>query len=116
MLHWPMPGLQLQMDAVAFGDLYPRGYPATTASSRWPGTGLQLLFPLWQIPTLTSSQLQMIDGGLKAAITCLDPSVMPEHLAGYQFGPELLEQLPGSVDPCGENGEFHHLCLGWPHV
>ena len=56
----------------------------------------------------------MIDGGLKAAITCLDPSVMPEHLAGYQFGPELLEQLPGSVDPCGENGEFHTFAWDGP--
>ncbi len=103
---------QLQMDAVAFGDLYLediRNY----REQQMAGTGLELVFPLWQIPTDQLAQ-QMIDGGLKAAITCLDPRVMPEHLAGYQFGPELLEQLPQSVDPCGENGEFHTFAWDGP--
>jgi diphthamide synthase (EF-2-diphthine--ammonia ligase) len=74
---------------------------------------LELVFPLWQIPTEQLAQ-QMIEAGLKAAITCLDPRVMPEHLAGSQFGPELLEQLPQSVDPCGENGEFHTFAWDGP--
>ncbi len=66
---------QLQMDAVAFGDLYLediRNY----REAKMQGTGLELLFPLWQIPTAELAQ-QMIAGGLKAAITCLDPRVMP---------------------------------------
>jgi uncharacterized protein (TIGR00290 family) len=103
---------QLQMDAVAFGDLYLediRRYRETQMA----GTGLELVFPLWQIPTDQLAQ-QMISGGLKAVITCLDPRVMPEQLAGYQFSRQLLEELPETVDPCGENGEFHTFAWDGP--
>ena len=103
---------QLQMDAVAFGDLYLediRSYRETQMA----GTGFDLVFPLWQIPTDQLAQ-QMISGGLKAVITCLDPRVMPEHLAGYQFSHQLLEELPETVDPCGENGEFHTFVWDGP--
>ena len=103
---------QLQMDAVAFGDLYLediRNYRETQMA----GTGLELIFPLWQIPTDELAQ-QMINGGLRAVISCLDPRVMPEHLAGYQFSNKLLQALPESVDPCGENGEFHTFAWRGP--
>ena len=103
---------QLQMDAVAFGDLYLediRNYRETQMA----GTGLELIFPLWQIPTDELAQ-QMINGGLRAVVTCLDPRVMPEHLAGYQFSNKLLQALPESVDPCGENGEFHTFAWSGP--
>jgi len=39
---------------------------------------------------------------------------MPEHLAGSQFCNELLQALPESVDPCGENGEFHTFAWDGP--
>jgi uncharacterized protein (TIGR00290 family) len=103
---------QLQIDAVAFGDLYLediRRYRETQMA----GTGLDLVFPLWQIPTDQLAQ-QMISGGLKAVITCLDPRVMPEHLAGDQFSHQLLAELPETVDPCGENGEFHTFAWDGP--
>ncbi|MDG1310771.1 MAG: ATP-binding protein [Porticoccaceae bacterium] len=103
---------QLQMDALAFGDLYLediRNY----REQQMAGTGLELVFPLWQIPTDQLAR-QMIEGGLQAAITCLDPRVMPEHLAGHQFGYQLLDELPESVDPCGENGEFHTFAWDGP--
>ena len=103
---------QLHMDAVAFGDLYLediRNY----RESKMQGTGLELLFPLWQIPTDQLAR-EMINGGLKAAITCLDPRVMPEHFAGAQFSTQLLEELPEAVDPCGENGEFHTFAWDGP--
>ena len=103
---------QLQMDAVAFGDLYLediRNYRETQMA----GTGLELIFRLWQIPTDELAQ-QMINGGLRAVVTCLDPRVMPEHLAGYQFSNKLLQALPESVDPCGENGEFHTFAWSGP--
>ena len=77
------------------------------------GVGLDLVFPLWQIPTKKLAQ-EMITGGLKAKITCLDPRVMPERLAGSEFSHKLLKDLPVSVDPCGENGEFHTFAWDGP--
>jgi uncharacterized protein (TIGR00290 family) len=103
---------QLQMDAVAFGDLYLEDI-RSYREQQMVGTGLELMFPLWQIPTDQLAR-QMIEGGLKAAITCLDPRLVPEHLAGHQFGYQLLEALPASVDPCGENGEFHTFTWDGP--
>jgi uncharacterized protein (TIGR00290 family) len=103
---------QLHMDAVAFGDLYLediRHYREQQMAT----TGLELLFPLWQIPTDQLAR-QMIDGGLKAAITCLDPRLMPEQLAGCQYNDALLNKLPETVDPCGEEGEFHTFAWDGP--
>ena len=102
----------LKPDAMAFGDLYledVRAYRETQMA----GIGLELVFPLWQIPTEKLAQ-DLINGGLKATITCLDPRVMPEHLAGDEFSNKLLENLPLSVDPCGENGEFHTFAWDGP--
>ena len=97
---------------VAFGDLFledVRRY----REDRLAGTGLQPLFPLWGMPT---SQLarEMVDAGLRARITCLDPRVMPRVLAGRGFDHALLNELPPGVDPCGERGEFHTCVIGGP--
>ena len=103
---------RLKMDAVAFGDLYLediRDYrEQQTATSE-----LELLFPLWQIPTDQLAR-QMINGGLKATITCLDPRLTLEQLAGCQYDEALLRQLPDNVDPCGEEGEFHTFAWDGP--
>lgn len=102
----------LKPDAMAFGDLYledVRAYRETQMA----GVGLELVFPLWQIPTEKLAQ-DMINGDLKVTITCLDPRVMPEHLVGDEFCNKLLENLPLSVDPCGENGEFHTFAWDGP--
>ncbi len=103
---------QLQMDAIAFGDLFLEDI-RRYREEKMQGTGLQLLFPLWQIPTLQLAA-EMIDGGLKAVITCLDPNKLPETLAGHAFDYSLLESLPASVDPCGERGEFHTFAWDGP--
>ena len=58
----------------------------------------------------------MIDGGLRARLTCVDPRVLPAAFAGRAFDRALLADLPAAVDPCGENGEFHTLRLGRPDV
>ena len=39
---------------------------------------------------------------------------MPAELAGQQWTPDLLKQLPDSADPCGENGEFHTFVSAGP--
>tara|TARA_B100000767_G_scaffold145565_1_gene137267 strand:- start:4097 stop:4795 length:699 start_codon:yes stop_codon:yes gene_type:complete len=104
--------LLLQPDVIAFGDLFLEDVRAYR-EKQMAGIGLDLVFPLWKIPTDKLAQ-QMISGGLKAKITCLDPRVMPERLVGSEFSNKLLEVLPLSVDPCGENGEFHTFAWDGP--
>jgi diphthamide synthase (EF-2-diphthine--ammonia ligase) len=39
---------------------------------------------------------------------------MPEQLAGRQYNDALLNKLPETVDPCGEEGEFHTFAWDGP--
>ncbi|MEQ8407895.1 MAG: ATP-binding protein [Gammaproteobacteria bacterium] len=97
---------------IAFGDLYLediRDYRLRQMQD----TGIGTLFPLWQSDTKALARA-MIDGGLQAVLTCVDPKAMPRELAGAAFDANLLAQLPDSVDPCGENGEFHTFVHAGP--
>jgi len=49
----------------------------------------------------------MGDAGIRAIVTCVDPSVLPREFAGRAFDAAFLADLPARVDPCGERGEFH---------
>ena len=97
---------------VAFGDLFLEDIRAYR-ERQMRGTGLGLHFPLWKRPT-EALAADMIDGGLRARLTCVDPRVMPEGLAGEEFDRGLLARLPAGVDPCGENGEFHTFAWDGP--
>jgi uncharacterized protein (TIGR00290 family) len=97
---------------VAFGDLFledVRRY----REERLAGSGLTSLFPLWGRPTAALAR-EMIDGGLEATLTCVDPRVLPAGFAGRKFDRALLDELPSSADPCGERGEFHTCVTGGP--
>jgi uncharacterized protein (TIGR00290 family) len=100
------------IEAVAFGDLFLEDIRAYRIK-QMEGTGLELLFPTWGIPTDALAQ-EMIAAGLKAKITCVDPSKLDPSFAGRDFDQDLLDSLPASVDPCGENGEFHSFVYDGP--
>ena len=97
---------------IAFGDLFLeeiRAYRLRTLAS----TGLAAIFPVWGIPTgeLAST---MLAAGLKARMTCCDPRVLDASFAGREWDAALIAGLPETVDPCGENGEFHTFCYAGP--
>jgi uncharacterized protein (TIGR00290 family) len=100
------------IQAVAFGDLFlqdVREYRERQLS----GTGLEALFPLWDLPTRQLAK-DMLAGGIKAKLTCVDPTKLDRAFAGREFDLPLLESLPAGVDPCGENGEFHTFVYDAP--
>ena len=76
-------------------------------------TGLRPLFPLWGRPTRALAE-EMIDGGLRARLTCVDPRALDASFAGRAFDRDLLAALPPEVDPCGERGEFHTFAWDGP--
>ena len=104
--------LHEKIDAIAFGDLFLADIRAYREKQLAP-TGLEPLFPLWDIPT---DQLapEMIAGGLRARLTCIDPRHLPASFAGREFDASLLADMPPSVDPCGERGEFHTCVCDGP--
>jgi uncharacterized protein (TIGR00290 family) len=101
-----------QVEAMAFGDLFLADIRAYR-EKQLAGTGLQPIFPVWQIPTRQLAQ-DMIDAGLRAKITCVDPKVLAREFAGRDFDASFLADLPEGVDPCGENGEFHSFVYDGP--
>jgi uncharacterized protein (TIGR00290 family) len=93
------------IDTVVFGDLFLRDVRAYR-ERMLRGTGLEPLFPLWEIPTRDLAR-EMIRSGLRARITCVDKKILDASFAGREFDAAFLADLPPQVDPCGENGEFH---------
>lgn len=104
--------VQSGVAAMAFGDLFLEDVRAYR-ERMLDGTGLTPLFPLWGRPTSELAK-EMLAGGLKARLTCVDPKVLPRHFAGKAFDAELLADLPTGVDPCGERGEFHSFVTDGP--
>jgi uncharacterized protein (TIGR00290 family) len=101
-----------QVDAIAFGDLFLPDIRAYRETQLKP-TGLEPLFPLWEVPT-GSLACEMIAGGLRAKVVCVDKKQLPGAFAGRDFDAALLNDLPPEVDPCGERGEFHTCVYGGP--
>jgi uncharacterized protein (TIGR00290 family) len=101
-----------KIDAIAFGDLYLewiRRYRKANLAE----TGIAAIFPLWGMETRKLSA-EMIDSGLRAKITTVDPEYLSADFSGHDYDMAFLEQIPDSVDPCGENGEFHSFVYDGP--
>ena len=100
------------ISAIAFGDLFLadiRRY----REDRLRGSGLTPVFPLWGLPT-DALAATMVSAGLRARLTCVDPKQIDARFAGRDFDAALLAELPPSVDPCGERGEFHTFAYAGP--
>lgn len=104
--------VQAGVTRIAFGDLFLEDVRRYRVD-RLAGTGLTPLFPIWGIPTNDLAS-RMIAGGLRACLTCVDPRKLDASFAGRDFDAKLLRDLPSSVDPCGENGEFHSFAYEGP--
>jgi uncharacterized protein (TIGR00290 family) len=98
----------------AFGDLFLEDI-RKYREERLAGSGLTPLFPLFGTAADTPALARrMIAAGLRARITCLNPKVMDRSFAGREFDASLLDELPPSIDPCAERGEFHTCAYAGP--
>ncbi len=98
--------------AMAFGDLFledVRDYRI----QKLAGSGLTPLFPIWN-PDTAALARDMVAAGLRATLVCVDPRVLEAPFAGRDFDAALLADLPSTVDPCGERGEFHTFAWDGP--
>jgi uncharacterized protein (TIGR00290 family) len=100
------------VERMVFGDLFLADIRAYR-EERLAGTGLTPMFPLWQRPTDLLAR-EMLTAGIRAVVTCVDPSQAPPEIAGRWFDQDLLDFLPPTVDQCGENGEFHTFVADGP--
>ncbi len=97
---------------IVFGDLFLAEIRAYR-EERLAACGMTAVFPLWGRDTAALAR-EMVTGGVRAAITCVDPKQLSPAFAGRIFEPALLDELPPGVDPCGEKGEFHTYAFAGP--
>jgi uncharacterized protein (TIGR00290 family) len=98
--------------SVAFGDLFledVRAYRERLLA----GTGWAPVFPLWGIDTAALAR-RFIDDGFVARLVCVDTTQLHGDFSGRVFDSRLLGDLPPTVDPCGERGEFHTFVSAGP--
>ena len=97
---------------VAFGDIFLedlRAYRERQLAAR----DLGCLFPIWKQDTAALAQ-GFIHSGFQAIVVCANPDVLDASFAGRAFDGTFLSDLPASVDPCGEDGEFHTFVWDGP--
>jgi uncharacterized protein (TIGR00290 family) len=98
--------------AMAFGDLFltdVREYRERLVGD----TGIEALFPIWGRATDPLAR-RFVRDGFRAVLVCVDPRQIDVSHCGADFDDALLEALPASADPCGENGEFHTFVYDAP--
>jgi uncharacterized protein (TIGR00290 family) len=99
---------------VAYGDLFleeVRAYRETQLRA----LGYTPLYPIWGEDTAALAR-RFIKDGFRAVLTCVDTTQLDGKFAGREFDETLLSDLPASVDPCGERGEFHTFVWAGPHM
>jgi len=75
--------------------------------------GMRAIFPIWKRETAQLAR-SFIRSGFKAIVVCIDPKVIDKTFVGRMYDEHFLNDLPPSVDPCGENGEFHSFVYDGP--
>ena len=101
-----------RLDTVAYGDLFLEDVRRYREERLGP-SGVAGLFPIWGRPTGALAE-EFIDRGFEARLVCVDTTQLDASFAGRVFDRALLADLPASVDPCGERGEFHTFVANGP--
>ena len=102
------PGLH----TMAFGDLFLEDIRAYRVANL-ARVGWDVVTPLFGRGTALLAR-EMIDGGLRAPLCCVDTQQLDAGFAGRDFDRGLLAELPARIDACGENGEFHTCVSAGP--
>ncbi len=97
---------------MAFGDLFLEDI-RRYREERFAGSGMEPIFPIWGLPTDNLAR-EMVAAGLRARVTCVDPRQLSKSFAGRDFDADFLTELPSTVDPCEERGEFHTFSYDGP--
>jgi uncharacterized protein (TIGR00290 family) len=97
---------------VVFGDLFLEDVRAYR-EERLQRIGMRGVFPLWGRNTREAAK-QFVQLGFRAVMVCVDTEALDGAFAGREYDEDFLRDLPGGVDLCGENGEFHTFVYAGP--
>ncbi|MDE1887126.1 MAG: adenine nucleotide alpha hydrolase [Gammaproteobacteria bacterium] len=112
-MHTALEGFKSQgIRHVAYGDLFLEDIRQYRLDNMHK-LDMECVFPLWHEPTDKLAR-QFIALGFKAVLCCVDEQQLAGEFAGREYDETLLHDLPASVDPCGEHGEFHTFVYAGP--
>jgi uncharacterized protein (TIGR00290 family) len=97
---------------VAFGDIFLEDL-RLYREEKMKSIGMKCIFPIWDKNTKELLS-DFIEKGFKTVICCVNDGYLEENWCGKIIDKIFLSKLPSSVDPCGENGEFHSFCYEAP--
>jgi uncharacterized protein (TIGR00290 family) len=100
------------VQCVAFGDIFLedlRAYREKVLDR----IGMLGLFPIWKKDTRFLLR-DFIDKGFVSHTCCVNDNYLSKEWVGRRIDDSFLQELPSSVDCCGENGEFHTFCSKGP--
>jgi uncharacterized protein (TIGR00290 family) len=100
------------VSAVVFGDVFLEDV-RKRREDKLSEIGLPGIFPLWGRDTRELAYT-FIGLGFKAVTTCVDSNVLGKSFVGRVFDEQFISDLPSTVDPSGENGEFHSFVYAGP--
>lgn len=105
----------LKVDALIAGDINVEAH-RLNLEDICSKAGIKLFEPLFRRDTLELFY-EIFNSGFKAIVNGINLNFIGEELLGYiinkQTAPTFLTKI-GSIDPLGENGEFHTLVLDCP--
>src|SRR5581483_8874181 len=98
--------------SVVFGDIFLEDL-RQYRQDKLAALKMQGIFPLWQRDTRALAR-SLTTLGFKAITTCVDTHTLDQQFVGRIIDEQFLSELPSTVDPCGENGEYHSFVFDGP--
>jgi uncharacterized protein (TIGR00290 family) len=103
---------RIGVTSVAFGDIFLEDLKKNREENL-AKVGMKGIFPIWKRNTRELAT-SFTDSRFEAVVTCVDTKCLDSSFSGRNFDKKFLSDLPDSVDPCGENGEFHTFTYAGP--
>jgi uncharacterized protein (TIGR00290 family) len=97
---------------VAFGDIFLEDL-RLYREKNLARVQMTALFPIWKRDT-GELAAHFIASGFRGIAVCIDPAKLAPSFAGRELDASFFRDLPPTVDPCGENGEFHTFIFDGP--
>src|SRR5207302_2545735 len=97
---------------VAFGDIFLEDL-RLYREKNLARVEMQALFPIWKRDTRELIR-EFHAARFRSVAVCIDSKVLDPSFAGRELDASFFADLPPTVDPCGENGEFHTFVFHGP--
>ncbi len=100
------------IEAVVFGDIFLEDI-RLFRENLLKELELRPIFPLWKMDSLKLAD-EFISSGFRAVTVVVDLEKLSGEFLCREFNDDFIHSLPDSVDPMGENGEFHTFVYDGP--